>query len=199
MIIGLDFIWLHFPKCAGTETEAILRRLFADDPALAFDTVEPGRINWHHSVAERRVATGFDPGARAVICNIRRLPSWLLSRVHAGVARTPEHRVTREMLLAGRFPRHDGVELSADDLMRRYTEHPVAHWIRTEHFAEDFTAAFGRFLKLDGIVPQRHANTAPLPYIRDPRFFFTRAEIDGLYRANPVWAAMERKVYGSLG
>lgn len=199
MIVGRGFIWLHFPKCAGTETEAILRRHFGHDPAFAFDTVAPGRINWHHGIAERHQATGFDPGGRAVICNLRRLPSWLLSRVHAGLARTPEHKVTREMLLQGRFPRHDGHMLSADALMRRYTAHPVSHWIRTEYFIEDFAGAFGRYLRLDGVpIETSRANAAAITYIRDPRFHFTPAEIAGLYRANPFWAEQEMKVYGSL-
>ena len=196
MIVGPGFSWLHFPKCAGTETEAILHRLFGHDPALEFDVVAPGRINWHHSIPERRAADpGFDPSGRAVICNIRRLPSWLLSRVHSGLARVPEHRVTREMLLQGRFPRHDGHILSADDLMRRYTAHPVARWIRTEQFAQDFRAAFSPYLTLPADITTPNANRAAIPYVRDPSFHFTEAEIAGLYQANPLWAEVEARAY----
>lgn len=198
MIVGPGFIWLHFPKCAGTETEAILRRLFGQDPALAFDAVAPGRINWHHAIPERqRAVPGFAVAGRAVICNIRRLPAWLLSRVHSGLVRAPEHGVTREMLLRGCFPRHDGHILSADDLMRRYTAHPVTHWIRTEHFAADFRTAFAPYLPLPAEIAMPGANRAAIPYIRDIRFHFTEAEIAGLYRANPVWATMEARIYGS--
>jgi hypothetical protein len=36
-----------------------------------------------------------------------------------------------------------------------------------------------------------------MTYIRDPEFWFTPDELSSLYRANPVWAEMERQVYGS--
>jgi hypothetical protein len=202
VIVGPGFIWLHFPKTAGTETEAILRRNFGADPALAFDAIDPNDVIWHDWIAARRQREpGFEVGGRQVICNIRRLPEWLLSRVHGGVARTPGLKVTRAMFIQGRFLRHDGVELAADDLMRRYTAHPVAHWIRTEHFADDFKAAFGPFLRLDRVdlaAEQSRRNAARIDYIRDIDFYFTRGELRQLYRANPVWAALEQAVYGTL-
>jgi hypothetical protein len=35
-------------------------------------------------------------------------------------------------------------------------------------------------------------------YIKEVEFYFTRADLDALYRANPVWTEVERKVYGTL-
>lgn len=30
MIIGKEFVWLHFPKCAGTKIEKIFETYFSD-------------------------------------------------------------------------------------------------------------------------------------------------------------------------
>jgi hypothetical protein len=202
MIVGKDFIWLHFPKCAGTETEQILRRNFAGDHNIAFDAIDPERVIWHHSIPIRKqYDPTFDVRGRAVICNIRRLPNWLLSRVHDEKVRSPHLVVTREMFARGRFFRLNGQVLSADDLMNRYTAYPVTHWIRTENFPADFLAVFSKYLPLSGIDPAsefKQANTNKMDYIRDVEFYFTRDELALLYRANPVWADMERKVYGTL-
>jgi hypothetical protein len=201
MIANKDFIWLHFPKCAGTETEQILRRHFGDDGSIRFDPIDKWNVIWHHSIPFRReYDRTFEVGGRAVICNVRRLPGWLLSRVHDEKARSPHLVVTREMFALGRFYRLDGQVMCADDLMQRYTAHPVAHWIRTEHFAEDFSSVFSRYLDLSGVdlaSESKRANPNPMNYIRDPEFWFTPDELAALYRANPVWAAIERQVYGS--
>lgn len=200
MIVGKDFIWLHFPKCAGTETEQILRRNFGADPGIAFDPIDRLNVIWHHSIPFRKANDRtFDVGNRAVICNIRRLPSWLLSRVHDEYVRSPQHVVTREMFTSGKFFRVDGHVMSADDFMKRYTTYPVTHWIRTEHFAADFTAVFSRYLDLSGIdvgSEIKRTNVNAMNYIRDVEFYFTPDELAGLYRANPLWADMERQVYG---
>ncbi len=201
MIVGKDFIWLHFPKCAGTETEQILRRNFGHDSSIAFDKIDRWNVIWHHSIPFRKANDrAFDVRGRAVICNIRRLPSWLLSRVHDEKARSPQFVVTREMFTQGKFFRVDGHVMSADDFMKRYTAYPVTHWIRTENFPEDFTAVFSRYLDLSGInlaTEARRTNVNPMNYIREIEFWFTRDELAMLYRANPVWADMERQVYGS--
>ena len=146
MIVGREFIWLHFPKTAGTETEAILRRNFESDSSVVFDAIDPANVIWHHSIPLRQKHDpSFEVGGRKIISNIRRLPNWLLSRVHAGKFSLPHMVFTREMFVKGRFFRYDGEIVSADDIMRRYTTHPVTHWIRAENFLEDFKAAFGPY------------------------------------------------------
>ena len=201
MVIGENFIWLHLPKCAGTETELVLRRHFEGKAGLAFDEGNPQKVIWHHSIAQReRLDPRFRANGRAVICNIRRLPAWLLSRVHAGKNWRPDLVVTREMLLAGRVFRRDGTMVSADDILGRYIVPPVTHWLRTEALAADFVSVFGQYLDVSGIDAASFAqrNMSEVAYIRDVPFWFTGAELAALYRANPAWAAVERAVYGSL-
>jgi hypothetical protein len=86
-------------------------------------------------------------------------------------------------------------------IMQRYMAYPVTHWIRTEELAADFETVFSRYLDFAGIdlsLEFRRTNTNEMNYIRDVAFYFTRAEVAALYRANPLWAEVERKVYGSL-
>ncbi|HYZ32654.1 MAG TPA: hypothetical protein VE684_10290 [Crenalkalicoccus sp.] len=198
MITGPDFIWLHFPKTGGTEVAAVLQARFGENSRLAFDT--DGAI-WHHSIAERqRHDPGFVAGGRAVICGFRRLVPWLISRVEFEVRRNPQHRVTRAMVRQGRFLEASGIECRADAYARKYSEHPVAAWIRQEHLVEDFCAAFAPHLRFDpariqGRFHQR--NASPPGAIRDPVFWFTPEEMAELYAANPVWAGLERQLYGA--
>src|SRR5512138_3887860 len=103
MIISPDFVWLHFPKCAGSAVEGALRILLAGRAGLSFDPIDPSNVIWHHNVAEREnYDRSFSLGERRVLCGFRRLPTWLLSRVHFEASRGPHHRtVTRKMLLQG--------------------------------------------------------------------------------------------------
>jgi hypothetical protein len=51
-------------------------------------------------------------------------------------------------------------------------------------------------------VPPRagraRVNATTLDYIKDPAFWFTQAEVDALYAANPLWARIEAQCYGGL-
>ncbi len=202
MIVSDRWIWLHMPKCAGTATERLLQGAFGADPTVQFDPVGPDQpVIWHESLAERAARVpGFAPGGRAVIANIRRLPLWLLSRVHFEVQRYGAPAiVAREVLCSGRFrPVPKGVVKPlrrADDELGRFAD-GVTHWLRCEHLAQDMGAAFAM------PVPPRagHArvNATTLDYIKDPAFWFTQAEVDALYAANPLWARIEAQCYGGL-
>ena len=202
MIIAKHWIWLHVPKCAGTATERILQHAFATDPSVIFDPVGPDRpVIWHDTLADRAARDpGFAPAGRAVVANLRRLPHWLLSRVHFEVQRYGAPAVIgREVLLSGRFrPVPRGVPKplrSADDELARYLP-GVTRWVRSERLAEDISAAFGmQVAPRDG---RRRVNATRQDYVRDPAFWFTAEELAGLYAANPLWARLEAELYGGL-
>ena len=104
------------------------------------------------------------------------------------------------MIVAGKFYQLEQVR-SADDEAKRYYSDPIKHWVKAENLAEDFDREFSPHFELSS--GQHRAWLAetwnPTPdYNRDPRFHFTKKEIEELYKANPVWAEMETKVYGSL-
>ena len=82
MIIGESFIWLHFPKAAGTTTEAVLLQNFGNDPSLVFDETGRGVPIWHETIRERERRTGDSLEGRDLVANIRRLPAYVVSKVH---------------------------------------------------------------------------------------------------------------------
>jgi hypothetical protein len=209
MIIAPDWIWVHVPKCAGTETEAILQSVYARDRSVVFDPVGPGLpVIWHQTLAKRAAEDpGFSPGGRRVIGNIRRLPAWILSRVHFEIARSgPEAGVTRKQLVLGKYrtgaptaaqEKAPNSRLSsADQALRGYLAE-VTDWVRTEELAEDLQRVFG-WTAAPPRPPEAKANKNRIPYVRDPAFWFSRRDLARMYAANPLWAALELRLYGDL-
>jgi len=202
MIVGKRFIWLHFPKCAGHAVEQALRFAFRGQREVAFDA--PDRVGWHDTVRERKEREPqLQVSDRPVICGFRRLPYWMLSRVHYEASRPPYHSVTRAMLRRGEFLHQNGQVGKADDYALHYGEAEVERWIRMEHLAEDFERQFGDILGWHvtrGAVRKlrRVINGTRLNYIRAVDFHFTPEELAGLYEANPAWAARERELYGDV-
>lgn len=182
-------MWLHFPKCGGVSVDAALRKAFAGRKDIHFDDIKNhSNVIWHQSIKQR----GAEAANKRVICCIRRLPNWLLSRVHFEAERNPGYVATREMLLRGAFYENDGRINIEDAYATMYNNPPVSTWIRVENMNEDLAAAFG----LDSVQVERDNKTA-LPYVKDLSFWFTPNDLRNLYDANPAWASIERQVYGS--
>ena len=191
MIVDSDFIWLHFPKCAGTATERALRRL---TPDAKFDS---GDRKQHDGVRERQtVDPSFHVGSRKIICGFRRLPHWMLSRVHFEAARGARYVATRQMLVAGQFFRETGEVRDADYNARRYSVPHVDAWVRVECIAEDLAKALEIDVQQVQSALQRQNQTPK--YLKNLEFWFTPDELRSLYHSNPAWSAIERQVYGSL-
>lgn len=199
MIIGSDFVWLHFPKCAGSAVEDALRAILKPRRDVRLDPIDHRNVIWHQTVREReRYDPQFRLGDRKVICGIRRLPHWVLSRVHFEAQRRPAFRkATREMLLLGQTYEQDGRLNQADAYIRQYSNPRVDFWIRAENAAEDLAAAFE--MEREFVASRlKRKNATKLHYIKDLSFWFTAPELADLYAANPLWADVERRVYGSL-
>lgn len=195
MIVGKDFIWLHFPKCAGTSMEKALHALAPD---ARFDPIDPKNVIWHETIPQRMARDKrFEVGGRRIISGFRRLPHWVLSRVYFEAFRPPHHTVTREMLVRGQVFERSGDIRSADSYFTRFNTPPVTHWIRVENVEEDMASA----LRIDvnrvrAALP--HVNAARDPIIKSLAFWFRPEELRALYAANPAWAEKETELYGSL-
>lgn len=199
MIIGASFIWLHFPKCAGTTTTSALLQNFQTDASIAFDDTSQGEPIWHETIEERERRTGVSLDGKNVMANIRRLPAYVISKIHYTESLNPEIRHTREHLLTGQFMEADGYNNSADNLLRHYNAKNISHWIRTEHLKEDFISVFSQYLDLtgkdlSGLSIRENSND----YSRDLAKWYSRRDMARLYRKNPLWAKLERRVYGNL-
>ncbi len=199
MIIGPDFIWLHFPKCAGTRTEQVIRKHFGTDPTLRFDEINPEHVVWHQSVREREEATGENLGGRRVVCNIRRLPHWILSRVGYEEMRSDIY-TPREMFVRGSFINRWKKVENADAFLSDFTVVPVDAWIRVDFIASDFAAAFSPVLDLTGINLRREfaKRSNETKFFADSTPWLTSEELAILYDSCPVWTALEKRLYGEL-
>lgn len=203
MIVGRSFVWMHFPKTGGHAVAAAIRAASRGRDDLVFDVPGADDHRWHQSVEERRESDrSFDLGDRRIISGIRRLPWWVLSRIHYEAARPPHRCATREMLCRGQFYERNGGVNRADAQVGRLDTCAIHGWIRLEHMAEDFVDQFEGLLgprvrsaahKLKKVV-----NPTTLDYLKSLDFYFTPAELEALYAANPIWAATEAKVYGDV-
>lgn len=199
MIIGESFIWLHFPKCAGTTTTSALLQNFRTDTSIAFDDTSQGEPIWHDTIEERERRTGVSLSDKTVLANIRRLPAYVVSKIHYTESLNPDIRHNRKHLLTGQFMEADGYENSADNLLRHYDAKKIRHWIRSECLKDDFIAVFSEYLDLadkdlSALTERKNAND----YSRDLGKWYSRREMARLYRKNPQWAKLERRVYGNL-
>jgi hypothetical protein len=195
VIYTSEWIWLHFPKCGGSTIEYMLAESFKNRSDLHLDKIDSTNMIWHDTINERRNRDpSFEVQERKILCAIRRLPSWILSRIHYEAAREPHKVATRKMLEAGKFFENNGYLNHADATMRDYSDQGIDFWIRTENLVEDMSALFGP----DLIVYDGKLNTNTFQYIEDLSFWFTSKQLKDLYSQNPIWAATEEKVYGSL-
>jgi hypothetical protein len=201
MIVGKQFVWLHFPKSGGHAVDQALKAALKGNEA-AFDP--PDYVGWHDSIEDRRRRDSSNQLAgKTLISGFRRLPYWMLSRIHYEAARPPYLAASRDMLRRGEFFHQNGQIGRADEYIVHYDAARISRWVRTEHLAQDFLEHFGAILG-PGVAGaairkvRRIVNGAQLNYIRDLGFYFTPDELSGLYEANPLWAELERRLYGGL-
>ena len=161
MIIGDSFIWIHFPKCAGSKVEKLFKTYYVDDESITQDIVDPDGDPdraWHDSIADRiQRDPSFSVDGREIICSFRRLSPWLMSRYSFEVERSPHLEHSPRPLLNGRFFERGGFLNHADRLISKYLpyEDISAHkysFLRTEQFEEDFKKHFGKFIDVS-IIP----------------------------------------------
>ena len=196
MIIGPNFVWLHFPKTAGTATERLLRHFFSARTDVKFDILGVRPVTWHQTIEQRtQIDPAFSITDRTVICGFRRLPAWLMSRTTYEASRAPYRIATRAMIESGQFFENDGTVNHADAYLRNYSRPRVDAWLRSEHLAVDIAKAFG-LPESDIRTHLKVANRSEK--VDDPAFWFTQQQIAALYAQNPLWAALERELYGDL-
>ena len=201
MIVGQSFVWLHFPKTGGHTVAAAIQAAARGRLDLAFDDEVADADGWHDTLARRMQRdAGFDPTGKVVISGVRRLPWWLLSRVHYEASRRPFHCASREMLCRGEFYENNGRVNQADAYMTQFSGEPVDRWLRLENMAEDFISHFegllGPRVRTAARKLRKAVNATRLDYVKSLDFYFTPKELDALYEANPAWAIMEERIYG---
>lgn len=205
------FIWLHFPKTAGTAVERLFRRHFRRVRSVRCDVVSHLLVRlgfaqpiWHDSLAERKSRQPeFSWSGKAVICGMRRLPDWLYSRHTFEMQRSPALEHNPENLLTGRFFEQTGALGFADHYMRKYLppdllESGAVRVIRVEHFRQDFTAAFRDFLPVERIPEQDFAIMRNRTRTMDDNARrLIQTNLEQIYRSCPYWADVESRFYST--
>jgi hypothetical protein len=192
VVIGAAFAWAHMPKTAGDTTHAMLTAV----PDLATFADPPDSNDKHLPFFAREA----DVSGKLLVMNIRRLPAWTLSAAH--------HRATHGVHPEYRpLPLETADEMSdktdADDLLRWMTDHGrfiVSRWLRTEALLDDMLGLLGELGVLDRRVRRRVSAVGRLNqgrYERRPTPF-TDEQIARMYKRNPDWAEIERRVYGDV-
>jgi hypothetical protein len=201
MIQHPNFIFLHFPKMAGTKIEQIFKDYFLDIPGLIMDPVDDGPPTWHDSISDRQARDRlFGVRDRVIVTGFRRLPGWLASR--AAFESQRSGIPWREDLIRGaQFLEADGDTVGHADLYARHWLPPgmVARervqFIRLESFEPDFRQVLGQWLpvqRVPGAALRSRSNATE----GDPAL--ARAIYDGrqpIYNACPWWRVLESKAY----
>lgn len=208
MIYSNDFVWLHFPKCAGTKIENLFRTYYSHHKGIHQDIVKP-RIDpyatWHDTIESREKRNpDFILGDRIIICSFRRLPAWLESRYSYEVRRSPQLDHQPELLLEGKFLEQKGRQNHADFYARKYVPESILgsdklKFIRTEHFESDFKRVFGEFVDVT-VIPDwefsKRVNVSDKSAVPDDirnKLFQNQHEV---YENCPYWKAVEDVAYG---
>lgn len=208
MIWNEHFVWLHFPKCAGTKTEEIFRNYYSDRSDIHQDVVDPvldPSISWHDSLSQRiRTSADFRFDNQVVICNFRQLVPWLISRYNYEVTRSPHLPHDPEALLEGKFLENSGVPSSADDVALLYLPEeivfsPAIRIVRNEYFKQDFISAFSPFIDTD-IIPdvvfaeKSNASENHLPANIIDKLYW---QYDQVLESCPHWRRIEKLFYST--
>jgi hypothetical protein len=193
MVIGERFAWAHLPKTAGMAT-AKLFKLF---PEL-ISYIDPEDTNEKHTPFAERAE---QVEGKLLAMNLRRLPVWVLSRAQH-VARwgiypdyEPIPMDSPEELAASSFP-DTRIQLFTDNGRFR-----IDRWLRAEALDEDFLDFVSAFTDVTDERRQQVRELGPVnahEYDHELGNWFDAALIERMYAANPIWAAIEREVYGGL-
>ena len=207
MIYSDDFVWLHFPKCAGTKIENLFRTYYSNDKRIFQDTVDPKidpLATWHDSISDREKRDpNFILGDRIIICSFRRLPTWLESRYSFEFRRSPQLDHSPELLLEGKFLEQGGHSNHADFYPKKYLPEAILRsdkvkFIRTEYFETDFKRVFGEFIDVT-IIPDWEFNKrvnvseSAVPDKIRRKLFQNQQEV---YENCPYWKTVQRIAYG---
>ncbi|MBC7489781.1 MAG: hypothetical protein H7240_07240 [Glaciimonas sp.] len=207
MIYNDKFIWLHFPKCAGVKVESLFRKYYYDVPGLIQDVVDPkndASASWHDSVATRlNKNPEFTLGDKEIICPIRKLPSWLISRYNFECGRSPELNHNPELLVTGRFLEASGVLNHADVYIQNYLPQSLldkgrVSFLRVENFEADFIELFGKYIDVSIIPKEEFAQRENISKNYLPEEIVHKLiSSQEVYTNCPKWFSVEKLAFSS--
>jgi hypothetical protein len=207
MIYNDEFVWLHFPKCAGTKIERLFLKYFSGHRGLHQDPFTPDKdpsVSWHDSIADRESRdSSFQLGERIIVCSFRRLSSWLESRYSFEYQRSPHLPHMPERLLEGRFLEADGTLSHAEYYVHKYLPDDIlalnpVRFLRMEYFETDFKTIFGEFLDISHIPDSKFSRKVNVSKKYLPRSIKKKLyeSPEQIYSHCPSWQKIEALAYG---
>jgi hypothetical protein len=188
MVIGEKFAWGHLRKTGGNATLMMFQLV----PEL-IHTADPNHLEGkHRPFVERDVHVSN----KLLVCNIRRLPSVVLSWFHH-----MNHWGHKGHSVAMRSP-HEMSESSLPDTwlsdMTSDGRFEIAWWLRWENLARDFIEFVSQYTEVNEETKARIFKLGPinaLHYDHEVSHWFSDEQIARLYENNPIWAAAEQDAY----
>jgi len=193
MVIGEQFAWCHLQKTGGDATLLMFGLL----PRLVVRADPRNVQDKHASFAERE----REIAGKLLACNIRRLPAWSLSWAQQQAQRGFQADGTPVPMNS---PQRMAETPRGDRRLAHFTDNGrfrIERWLRAEHLAEDFIAFASQFTDVtDG---ERHSIAGHPPvnaldYDHEIGHWFTPAQVRLMYASNPLWSALEERLYGDL-
>jgi hypothetical protein len=187
MVIGERFVWAHLPRTGGDATAAMLSAV----PGLVEFADPPDSEEKHLPL----FAEGRQIAGKLIVMNIRRLPAWALSAAHheARFGVYPDYLPSPLKTAEEITSKSD-----ADGLLRWMTDQgriEVDRWLRTESLEQDVIALLD---ELGVLTPEVQARVRAVGRVNVGEYDdvpFSDAQVRRLYELNPMWAAIERRVY----
>jgi hypothetical protein len=191
MVIGETFAWAHLQKTGGSATLEMFT-LFPELVVFADPREDPAK---HTPFGEREDLVA----GKTRVCNVRRLPAYLLS--WAVWQARPGNEIGRTTMESpheiSEYPRADRrlAHITGDGSFG------VERWLRMEHLADDFLAFVSDLVDVGDERSSQVRATRPvntLDYDHEIGHWFSDAQIKRMYEMNPVWREIEEKNYGYL-
>lgn len=193
MVIGDRFAWGHLEKTGGDAT----LELFGALPEIV-RFADPRDTHEKHAYFPQRED---QVRGKVLALNIRRMPAWILSKAQHE-ARYGTHPDYEPGPMAS--PAQMAQSTDPDQRLAAITgrgRFPVDRWIRTEFLARDFVAFVSEFAELTlekraeiERLARAHEDAAPA-YDHHVEHWFSDEHLRAMYERNPVWAALERRLY----
>jgi hypothetical protein len=193
MVIGERFAWGHVPKTGGEAT----RSMFDLFPDLVVFSDPRQSAEQHATFADREEQVH----GKVLALNIRRLPAWILSREHhkARWGLHPDYEPipmdSPEQMAESSFP---DFRLSGFLANGRFE---IDRWLRNESLDEDFLEFISEFTDVTDEARRQVTEIGRVnanAYDREIASWFSADQVRSLYENNPIWASVERSVYGDI-
>jgi hypothetical protein len=191
MVIGDTFAYGHIPKTGGDAVHAWLAQV----GGLHVDPI--GEALKHQFFWERDIHKAL------YVLSIRRLPFWALSYLHE-LAHHPDSARHYGLPPGDTVRPQHAFALRPDEYLRQHRRggRQIGVWLRMEFLFDDVLRFVAEHIRpVTGSLRNRLARIPTKgrrAYDHDIEAFFTPVQVAGLYSRNPMWAAVEMKVYGGL-